>query len=127
MNELMNSCDIYVSLHRSEGLGLTMMESILLEKPTICTNYSGNTDFCKPEWCELVEYEMVNIPMDGLYRKLIGNINAKWANPSVVDASNKIKKVYSDINQYVEKSKIGKEWIINNYNKKSIVDKIYTL
>ena len=42
---LMDACDAYVSLHRSEGLGLTMAEAMLLGKPVVATRYSGNLDF----------------------------------------------------------------------------------
>ena len=44
-NSLLGLCDCYVSLHRSEGLGLTMAEAMGLEKPVIATGYSGNLDF----------------------------------------------------------------------------------
>jgi glycosyltransferase involved in cell wall biosynthesis len=44
-NALMASADCYVSLHRSEGLGLTMAEAMVLGKPVIATAYSGNVDF----------------------------------------------------------------------------------
>lgn len=42
---MMADSDCYVSLHRSEGLGLTIAEAMALGKPVIATNYSGNTDF----------------------------------------------------------------------------------
>ncbi len=42
---LIGLCDCYVSLHRSEGLGLTMAEAMALGKPVIATAYSGNLDF----------------------------------------------------------------------------------
>lgn len=42
---LLNSLDCYVSLHRAEGLGLTLAEAMLLGKPVIATGYSGNLDF----------------------------------------------------------------------------------
>ncbi|MGA0118245.1 MAG: glycosyltransferase, partial [Ilumatobacteraceae bacterium] len=42
---LISLADCYVSLHRSEGLGLTLSEAMSLGKPVIATNYSGNTDF----------------------------------------------------------------------------------
>ena len=48
-NALLALCDCYVSLHRSEGLGLTMAEAMGLEKPVIATAYSGNLDFMTPE------------------------------------------------------------------------------
>ena len=38
-------CECYVSLHRSEGLGLTMAEAMALGKPVIATGYSGNLQF----------------------------------------------------------------------------------
>lgn len=42
---MMVDADCYVSLHRSEGLGLTIAEAMALGKPVIATDYSGNTDF----------------------------------------------------------------------------------
>ena len=44
-NALISLCDCYVSLHRSEGLGLTMAEAMSLGKPVIATGYSGNLHF----------------------------------------------------------------------------------
>jgi len=37
--------DVHLSLHRGEGLGLGMMESMALGKPAIATAWSGNTSF----------------------------------------------------------------------------------
>ncbi|HSZ36690.1 MAG TPA: glycosyltransferase family 4 protein, partial [Acidimicrobiales bacterium] len=45
---LFNACDVYVSLHRSEGFGLGMAEAMALGKPVIATWYSGNCDFMTP-------------------------------------------------------------------------------
>lgn len=42
---LMCECDCYVSLHRSEGLGLTMAEAMAAGRPVIATAYSGNLEF----------------------------------------------------------------------------------
>jgi len=54
---LLDISDAYVSLHRSEGYGLTMVEAMSLGKPVICTNYSGNTDFTKENNSFLVNYK----------------------------------------------------------------------
>jgi glycosyltransferase involved in cell wall biosynthesis len=41
--------DCYVSLHRSEGFGLTIAEAMALGKPAIATAYSGNLEFMTQE------------------------------------------------------------------------------
>jgi glycosyltransferase involved in cell wall biosynthesis len=45
VNSLMAACDAYVSLHRSEGLGLPLIEAMYLDRPVIATGYGGVTDF----------------------------------------------------------------------------------
>ena len=54
-------CDCYVSLHRSEGLGLTMAEAMYFGKPVIATAYSGNLDFMTEENSYLVPHTMAEI------------------------------------------------------------------
>lgn len=44
-NALIRELDCYVSLHRSEGFGLTIAEAMLLETPVIATDYGGSCDF----------------------------------------------------------------------------------
>ncbi len=48
---LVQSCDAYVSLHRSEGFGRGPAEAMLLGKPVIVTDYSGTKDFCRSRQC----------------------------------------------------------------------------
>src|SRR5690606_6388867 len=56
---LMNSCDCSVSLHCSEGFGLTMAEAMYLVKPVIGTAYSSNMEFMKYASSYLVKYSLV--------------------------------------------------------------------
>ncbi|HEY1762016.1 MAG TPA: glycosyltransferase [Acidimicrobiales bacterium] len=42
---LLQGCDAYISLHRSEGMGLTPIEAGLCGLPVVYTNYGGVTDF----------------------------------------------------------------------------------
>ncbi|NTW42511.1 MAG: glycosyltransferase, partial [Cellulomonadaceae bacterium] len=55
-------CDCYVSLHRSEGLGLTMAEAMAWGKPVIATGYSGNLQFMTDENSFLVPWAPAPIP-----------------------------------------------------------------
>ncbi len=59
---LVQHCDAYVSLHRSEGLGLTMAEAMALGKPVIATAYSGNLQFMTDENSFLVPWSHALVP-----------------------------------------------------------------
>ncbi|MBS1861342.1 MAG: glycosyltransferase [Actinobacteria bacterium] len=60
-NAMIANCDCYISLHRSEGLGLTMAEAMYYGKPVIGTAYSGNLDFMTAENSYLVPQTAVKI------------------------------------------------------------------
>jgi glycosyltransferase involved in cell wall biosynthesis len=89
---LMNLCDCYVSLHRSEGLGLTIAEAMLLGKPVIATGYSGNLDFMTPETSYLVPWKRVRVG-EGAEAY---DVNASWAEPDLDAAAAIMKNVYSN-------------------------------
>ncbi len=89
-NALMAGCDSYVSLHRSEGLGLTMAEAMSLRKPVIATAYSGNLAFMSEENSYPVRFSMMPIPKgcDPYTR------GVKWAEPNVAHAAELMRRVY---------------------------------
>ena len=92
LNQLINTCDAYVSMHHSEGFGLTLAEAMYLGKPTLATNYSGNTEFMNQDNSYLIDYQM------GLIEEPDSNFCAKtiWANPILDDAVNKLIEVYEN-------------------------------
>ena len=86
---LMNACDCYVSLHRSEGFGLTMAEAMFFGKPVVATAYSGNLDFMSVDNSLLIPYEKTPLPRDYMvYRK-----GCVWAEPSVAAAAEAMRRV----------------------------------
>src|SRR6185436_19793281 len=89
---LIQSCDAYVSLHRSEGFGFTLAEAMWLGKPAVATLYSGNTDFMTPWNSYAVPYRMVEIPAArGPYR-----VGAQWADPDLEAAAAALRLVFTD-------------------------------
>ena len=50
--------DAFVSLHRSEGLGLNILDMMALGRPCIATGYSGNLDFMSPDNSILIPWTM---------------------------------------------------------------------
>lgn len=89
---LMNLSDCYVSLHRSEGLGLTMAEAMLLGKPVIATAYSGNLDFMNDQTALLVPWERTEVggQAEGYPAR------ATWAEPDLSVAGAHMRKLFAD-------------------------------
>ena len=83
MTGLLSLADSFVSLHRSEGIGLGMAQSMLLGKPVIATNYSGNTDFMHDGNACLVDYELIPVRREE-YPYGEGQL---WAEPDVDQAA----------------------------------------
>jgi glycosyltransferase involved in cell wall biosynthesis len=54
---LVSHCTAYVSLHRAEGLGLTIAEAMAWGRPVITTAYGGVMQFCTPANSFLVDWE----------------------------------------------------------------------
>ena len=79
---LIESCDAYVSPHRAEGFGRTLAEAMLLGKPVIATNYSGNQFFMHPEHTLPVDYDLVPVKT-GDYHFIETSDTAMWANPRI--------------------------------------------
>ena len=101
---LMQTCDCYVSLHRSEGFGLTLAESMLLGKPVIATAYSGNLDFMTADTSRLVGYRPIEVP-PGLPFYKPGN---HWADPSIDEAAAHMRWAYAHPQQARELGELGR-------------------
>ena len=86
---LINAADAYVSLHRSEGFGLTMAEAMLMGKPTIATAYSGNLDFMTPDNSYLVDSVLVPVNAP----EVTAPPGAVWAEPSVEHAAAQMREI----------------------------------
>ncbi|MGA8890995.1 MAG: glycosyltransferase family 4 protein [Anaeromyxobacteraceae bacterium] len=55
------SCDVLLSTHRSEGLGLHLMESMSMGKVVAATGWSGNVDFMTPANSVALSYQLVPV------------------------------------------------------------------
>jgi glycosyltransferase involved in cell wall biosynthesis/SAM-dependent methyltransferase len=91
-NAMIASCDCYVSLHHSEGLGLTMAEAMYFGRPVIATGYSGNLDFMTDENSYLVPHTMVEIGPDAPPYPA----DKQWAEPDLDRASALMRQVFED-------------------------------
>jgi len=91
--DLIASSDIYISLHRSEGFGLVIAESMLAGKPVLVTDWSGSQEFTDAESAALVPARAVAVKDDqGIYPEGTG----MWAEPDPVIATTKLKRLLTD-------------------------------
>ena len=116
---LMNACDCYVSLHRSEGFGLTAAEAMALGKPVIATGYSGNMDFMNKDNSFPVGYRFAEVDGDyGAYKR--GNI---WAEPDIDEAADYMRRVFDNSGEAETVGIKGKEFIKKYYCPEAISEK----
>jgi glycosyltransferase involved in cell wall biosynthesis len=84
--------DCYVSLHRSEGFGLTIAEAMALGKPVIATAYSGNLEFMTDE----------NSYLCPATRREVGPecepypADSHWSEPNLEAATSLMRQVYAN-------------------------------
>lgn len=96
VNTLLADVDVYVSLHRSEGFGLVMAESMYVGTPVIATDWSGNTEFMNSDTACMVGYDMIELDKDyEPFKK--GNV---WADAHVDEAADYMRRLYEDKDFY---------------------------
>jgi glycosyltransferase involved in cell wall biosynthesis len=101
---LLARADAYVSLHRSEGFGLSLAEAMLLGKPVIATGYSGNLQFMTPANSWLVGYELVRVG-EGVE---IYPPDAQWAEPDLGHAAALMREVHAGGDAVAQRAERGR-------------------
>jgi len=121
---LLQSADVYVSLHRSEGFGLGMAEAMYFGTPVIATGHSGNMDFmnsfnsCPVGYQSSVispEVLAYNPRMSVVYE--YGNV---WADPSVEDAAAWMRWLYEDESRRARIGSLAANMIGKRYSLKAV-------
>jgi SAM-dependent methyltransferase/glycosyltransferase involved in cell wall biosynthesis len=116
INTLLSLSDCYVSLHRSEGFGLTLAEAMSLEKPVIATGYSGNMDFMTPSNSFLVNYRLTKLAADhGPYKR-----GCVWADPDLDHAAELMRLVYGNRAKAREVGGQGRQDILQVFRPKAV-------
>ncbi|MCC6889414.1 MAG: glycosyltransferase family 4 protein [Hyphomicrobiales bacterium] len=93
MSDLYRQADCLVSLHRSEGFGLTVAEAMLHGLPCVVTDWSGTTDFVTAETGRLVDYRL--IPAHDP-QATYDDPTTCWADPSAATAAVLLRQLRND-------------------------------
>lgn len=111
---LLNSADILLSLHRSEGFGLSLAEAMALGKAVIATRWSGNLDFMTRANSVLVPARFIPVadpsgPYDGV-------LDARWAAPDLDSALKALKWVAASPEARQEIGNVARATIRQRYD-----------
>ena len=120
VNALISCCDVFVSLHRAEGFGLVIAEAMALGTPVIATNWSANVDFMNGENSCPVGYTLVTIEKSCHSYKA----GQRWAEPDEDEATEYMKRLFSDREYYDRIRTDAKEYIKENYSVKKSAEAI---
>jgi glycosyltransferase involved in cell wall biosynthesis/SAM-dependent methyltransferase len=113
---LVAACDCYVSLHRAEGFGLTLGEAMVLGKPVIATNFSGNTDFMTPRNSYLVNWSLTRVGEGGDNYPADGH----WAQPDLDHAAALMREVWENSDAARERGAKAREEVLRDWSLEAI-------
>ncbi len=112
MLSLLDACDCYVSLHRSEGFGAGMAEAMALGKAVIGTDFSGNREFLNSK---------TGFPAPFTLRPLapgeypMGDTES-WAEPDIVAAVDLMRRVFNDGEERRRRALEGQRYIESRHS-----------
>jgi len=95
VTSLIDCCDVFVSLHRSEGFGRGPAEAVLRGKRAIVTDYGGVRDYSDDKAILKVSYSLVEVK-EGEYPHSEGQL---WAEPNINEAVGKASMLIEEWKQ----------------------------
>ena len=105
---LIRHCDVYVSMHRSEGFGLGLAEAMYFGRPVIATANSGNMQFMNNANSCLVGYTPKVVDLDDMSANpqatVVYQPGYLWVEPDVADAAHWMRWL---VEHPEERSRIG--------------------
>lgn len=116
MDALINTCNIYLSMHRSEGFGFGPAEALAAGKIVVSTNYGGTCDFVSPSTGFPVAYRLVPVKT-GEYPFWE---NQLWADPIIESAAQSLREIYSRYELALERANKGRELMLTEHSFKVV-------
>lgn len=121
MEGLRNITDVFISLHRSEGFGLNLIENMSAGNIVIGTDYSGNKQFMNESNSLLVDFKLIPV-RENEYPHWKGQF---WADPSIEDAAKKIIWSYKNREKSNKIASVGKEFVMDNFSIEKISQEVF--
>lgn len=116
LHSLIQKSDVLISLHGSEGFGLTMAEAMSYGKVVVGTGYSGNLDFMNVNNSFLIQYDFIKTSNT---KGLIAE-GLTLARPNIEDAVEKLKYIKDNFNALGNIKNNAEAQIRENFSTESI-------
>lgn len=116
MDRLILDCDVFVSLHRSEGFGFGPAEAMAVGKPVVATDYSGSRDFVTASTGYPVAYDLVPVA-EGHYVDWRDQV---WAEPSIDDAAHWLRVIEADRDAARARAQCGRQFMIDRFSPQAV-------
>ena len=104
----------FVSFTKGEGFGRPLLEQAITGKPVITTNWSGHTDFIRPEYNILIGGELKNIHKSAANQWLIEQ--AQWFNINEEIATKALNDVYKNYKKYIVSSRKQTKYLKDTFS-----------
>lgn len=116
MNEIYNNPKIkaMVSLTKGEGFGRPLLEFTLSKKPIICSGWSGQTDFLKPEYSSMIGGQLTKVHPSAANSWLLED--SEWFSPDHGQIGFFLKDVFENYKKYIPKGKQQGFYSKTNFN-----------
>lgn len=115
INQLFTEADCYVSLHRSEGFGLTVAEAMMRGLPVIATDYSGSAEVLTADTGWPVGYRLIRVG-DGNYPY---PPDSRWAEPSQDAAVEAMRAVAADPENARKRGMLARELMLSTRSQRA--------
>ncbi|WP_020499425.1 FkbM family methyltransferase [Sciscionella marina] len=104
--------DAYVSLHRSEGFGLTVAQAMVMGIPVVATDYSSTTEFVDDKTGWPVPYSLVPVGKDCFpYHE-----DALWAQPDIRAAAEAMRRIVDDPAEAARRARAAREYMLREHS-----------
>ena len=116
VNDMTAAHDVFISLHRSEGLGLGCAEALAAGKAVVATDYGGSTEFINEQTGYPVQWSRIDVgPDDYVLAE-----NSTWADPSVEHAATALRSIYADPEKARKKARKGFQNLVDNHSYEAV-------
>lgn len=116
LDALTADCDVFLSLHRSEGFGFGAAEALAAGKAVVATDFGGTVDFVTPETGWPVPWTRLELgPGDYVHTE-----GQWWADPSVEAAAEALEAIYDRPDEARARAEAGFALLQRNHSFESV-------